>query len=103
MPLEDWIQHCKVTQFLYDWQTLIAGVLAGVLALLVAWRTIRATIRSANREIAASRAQTAIAQKQIETTLRLEPLRAAREGFAFHAMPLEGGPTPEPFFPAGLK
>lgn len=64
------------------WQTLIAGSLA----LVAAWLTIRDTNRSADREIKASQAQTAVAQRQIETTIRLERLRAAREGFAFHAM-----------------
>jgi hypothetical protein len=57
------------------WQTLVAGILAVV----AAWRTIRATVESANREIEASQAQTAIAQKQIETTVRLEQDRAASE------------------------
>jgi hypothetical protein len=33
----------------------------------------------------ASQAKTAVAQKQIETTLRLERRRAARESFTFHA------------------
>ena len=28
MPIEDWIQHSKAAQFLYDWQTLAAGILA---------------------------------------------------------------------------
>jgi hypothetical protein len=28
MAMEDWIQHSTVARFLYDWQTLIAGVLA---------------------------------------------------------------------------
>ena len=81
MPLEDWIQHSKVTQFLYDWQTLAAGILA----VFAAVGTIWATIRSAGREIAASQAQTAVAQKQIETTLRLDKRRAASESYAFHA------------------
>jgi hypothetical protein len=75
MPLEDWIQHCKVAQFLYDWQTVIAGVLA----LVAAWLTIRATKRSAEREIEASHAQTAVAQKQIETTVSLERERVSSE------------------------
>jgi hypothetical protein len=75
MPLENWIQHCKVAQFLYDWQTLIAGILA----VLAAVGTIRATISSANREIEASQAQTAVAQKQIETTVRLERERVSSE------------------------
>jgi hypothetical protein len=57
------------------WQTLIAGALA----VLAAWRTIRATVESANREVEASQAQTAVAQKQIETTVRLEQERVASE------------------------
>ena len=75
MPLEHWIQHCTVARVLYDWQTLIAGVLA----LLAALWTIRETVRSADREIAAS-------QKQMDPTVRLEQRRAASEGYAFHAM-----------------
>ena len=82
MPLEDWIQRSKVNQFLYDWQTLIAGILA----IFAAAGTIWAAIRSAGREIRASQAQTAVAQKQIETTVRLERRRAASEALAFHAM-----------------
>ena len=82
MPSEDWIQHWKVAQFLYDWQTLIAGVLA----VLAAWRTIRATTQSADREVKASQDQTAVARKEIETTVRLERQRLAREGYAFCAM-----------------
>jgi hypothetical protein len=61
MPLEDWIQHCKVAQFFYDWQTIIAGALA----LLAAGLTVRATKRSTDGEIEAS-------QARIETTVRLE-------------------------------
>jgi hypothetical protein len=57
------------------WQTLFAGVLA----VLAAWRTIRATVESADREVKASQAQTAVAQKQIETTVRLEQERVASE------------------------
>jgi hypothetical protein len=57
------------------WQTLIAGVLA----VLAAWRTIRATVDSANREVTASQEQTAVAQRQIETTVRLEQERVASE------------------------
>jgi hypothetical protein len=69
------IHRWNLPQFLYNWQTLIAGVLA----VLAAWRTIRATVESANREVAASQAQTAVAQKQIETTVRLEQERVASE------------------------
>jgi hypothetical protein len=82
MPLESWIQHSRVDQFLYDWQTFIAGVLA----VLAAVGTIWATISSANREIAASQAQTAVAQKQIDTTLRLERERVLNEDRAFRGM-----------------
>jgi hypothetical protein len=64
------------------WQTLIAGGLA----VLAAWRTIRATTESADREVEAGQAQTAVAQQQIETTLRLDRGRVAREGYAFCAM-----------------
>jgi hypothetical protein len=71
-----------LAQFLYDWQTLIAGVLA----VLAAWRTIRATTKSADREVAASQAQTAVAQKQIETTIDLARKRDANEYDAFRAM-----------------
>jgi hypothetical protein len=81
MPSEDWIQHSIVARVLYDWQTLIAGLLA----VLAAWRTIRATTKSADREVAASQAQTAVAQKQIATTLRLDRQRVAREVYAFQA------------------
>jgi hypothetical protein len=82
MPSEEWLQHWRVAQFLYDWQTLIAGVLA----VLAAWRTIRATVESANREIKASQDQTAVAQKQIETTVRLAEKRDASEARAFRTM-----------------
>jgi hypothetical protein len=82
MPLENWVQHHAVAGFFYDWQTLIAGVFA----VLAAAGTIWATIKSASREIDASQAQTVVAQRQIETTLRLERIRAAREGYAFSAL-----------------
>ena len=75
--------HFTTWPDLFDhWQTLIAGFLA----VLAAVGTIWATIRSARREIDANQAQTAVAQAQIATTLRLERLCAAREGLAFHAM-----------------
>jgi hypothetical protein len=68
------------------WQTLLAGALA----LLAGLGTVWATIRSANRqiaaarldadeEIAASRAQTVAAEWQTATTIRLERLRAQNE------------------------
>jgi hypothetical protein len=76
------IHRWNLPQFLYNWQTLIAGLLA----VGAAWRTIRATTESADREVEASKAQTAVAQQQIETTVRLEDLRKAREALAFLAM-----------------
>jgi hypothetical protein len=82
MPIEGWVQHSRVDQFLYDWQTLIAGVLA----VLAAVGTIWATIKSANREIKASQDQTAVAQKQIETTVHLAQTRDANEYDAFRAL-----------------
>jgi hypothetical protein len=67
---------------LYYYQTLVAGILA----VLAAGGTVWATIQSANREIAASQAQTKVAQEQIATTLRLERQHVAREIYAFRAM-----------------
>jgi hypothetical protein len=61
------------------WQTLIAGGLA----VLAAWRTIRATTQSADREVDASQKQTAVAQKQIETTVQLERQTERAEVVAF--------------------
>jgi hypothetical protein len=69
----DWVDH---------WQTIIAGGLA----LLAAWLTIRETKRSAGREIEASQAQTAVAQKEIDRTVRLEQERVLNEDRAFRAM-----------------
>ncbi|HTR13890.1 MAG TPA: hypothetical protein VMI72_11700 [Roseiarcus sp.] len=68
---------------LFDhWQTLAAGVLAVLAAIL----TILQTRSSAKREIAASKEQTDVARQQVETTLRLEQRRIAREGYAFSAL-----------------
>jgi hypothetical protein len=93
MPLEDWIQHCKVAQFLYDWQTLIAGLLAlGAAAWTIhatrstAKDQIKASGEDAKKVIDATREQTSVAQKQIDTTLRLEQERVASEANAFRAM-----------------
>ena len=72
------IHRWNLPQFLYNWQTLIAGILA----VLAAWRTIRATVELANREVEASQAQTAVAKQQIETTVRLERERERRQADA---------------------
>ncbi len=69
-------------QFVDHWQILITGVLALVAGLGTIW----ATIASVRREIAANQAQTKVAQDQLETTLRLERRRVARESYAFFAM-----------------
>jgi hypothetical protein len=104
MPLEDWIQHCKVARFLYDWQTIFAGFLALAAAVVtvvetrrIANRQIAASAEEADRQIAASReeadrviaaarAQTEATFKQTETTVRLEQDRVASEATAFAAM-----------------
>ncbi len=62
MPMEVWIGHSRVDQFLYDWQTLIAGVLA----VLAALGTIGVTIRSADREIEAAQKSERKADEQRE-------------------------------------
>jgi hypothetical protein len=61
--------------WVYDWQTLIAGIFA----LAAGTGTVFATIWSANREIAAAKTQTA-------TMREIESLRVAREGYAFYVM-----------------
>ena len=104
MPIEDWIQHCVVTRFLYDWQALGAGFLAAMAAIGTIWvtrstanqqitaareqtdREIAANREQADREIAASREQTSVAQEQIATTIHLERLRDVHEDHAFYAM-----------------
>jgi hypothetical protein len=71
MPLENWIQHSRVDQFLYDWQT----GLAGAAALLAAFIAVGVT----RRQIVATREQTAL-------TEHLEKDRRAREASAFYAL-----------------
>ena len=79
MPLESWIQHSRVDQFLYDWQTVIAGVLA----LIAAFGTIWVTRHIAKKQIDASRKEAdrviAATREQTETTVRLEQERVSRE------------------------
>ncbi len=69
-------------KLVYYWQTLIAGFLA----VLAAGGTIWVAIKSADKEIAASRQQTDMAQKQIATALRLDRLRVASEDYALSAL-----------------
>jgi hypothetical protein len=75
------------------WQTIIAGLLAfaagfgTVLATIaVARRQITDAREDADRVIAASQAQTAVAQKQIETTIYFARMREAAESMAFVTM-----------------
>jgi hypothetical protein len=91
MSIEGWIQRWKLAQVFYNWQTLIAGVLAFaagfgtvVATMIIARRQIDAARVEADREIAASKEQTAVAEKQIETTVRLERERVASEIEAIH-------------------
>ncbi len=100
MPLEVWIQHSRVDQFLYDWQTVIAGVLAfaagvgTVVAAIWAIGATRSTAKKqidaahaeADRVIAATRDQTKVTAEQTATTFRLEQERIASEARAFRAM-----------------
>ena len=69
-------------QLVDHWQTLLTGVFA----LAAGGLTIWATIKSANRQIAAAQGQTKAAQHQTAVTRELERRRIAREGYAFHAM-----------------
>jgi hypothetical protein len=93
MPMEDWIQHSTVARFLYDWQTVIAGVLALLAAfgtivatMIIARRQIAASREEADRVIDATRAQTSVTAAQTETTVRLQRMRDAGEARAFRAM-----------------
>src|ERR1700729_3621978 len=93
MPLESWIQHSRVNEFLYDWQTVIAGVLALVAAfgtvlgtMIIANRQIAASREEADRVIAATREQTEATVKQTEATVSLEQLRDSNEALSFLAM-----------------
>jgi hypothetical protein len=77
MPLEGWVQHSRVDQFLYDWQTLIAGVLAFVAGfgtvvatMIIARSQIKASQEQADRMVAAAREQTTVAQRQVEASQR---------------------------------
>jgi hypothetical protein len=72
--------------WLYDWQTLIAGLIAGVLALLAAGATVWSTIKSADRQIKAAQGQIKAARDQTAVLRDIEDRRLASEGFAFHSM-----------------
>jgi hypothetical protein len=69
MPLESWIQHSRVNEFLYDWQTVIAGFVALVAALITVWVTLRVERRASRRELDALR-------KSLAVELRLQIVSA---------------------------
>jgi hypothetical protein len=79
---------------LFDhWQTIWAAGFAVLAAIGTIWATrstasrqITAAREQADRMVAAARAQTAVAQKQIETTIDLARMRDAGEASAFHVM-----------------
>ena len=82
-----------MARFLYDWQTLAAGLFA----LLAAVGTIRETRSTARKQIdasgedarkviAATHDLTEATFKQSEATIHLEQQRKASEALAFHAM-----------------
>ena len=65
MPSEDWIQHCKVAQFLYDWQTGLAGLIALTAALIGLSVTYGLETRKERRDLIVIRASLAIEMRQI--------------------------------------
>jgi hypothetical protein len=69
MPLESWIQHSKVNEFLYDWQTLVAGLIALFAAIITVWATLRVERGKADREVDALR-------KSLAVEFRLQIARA---------------------------
>ena len=81
--IEGWIQRWKLAQVFYNWQTLIAGVLAllagfGTVAatMIIARRQIAASREGADRVIAATRAQTEATEQNAVVDWR------SGEGFA---------------------
>jgi hypothetical protein len=93
-----------LSDFFDHWQTLIGGglaFLAGagtvVATMIIAYfqiaaarvtasDQIKASREDADRMVAEAQGQTAVAQKEIETALRLEELRVTRDRFAFQAL-----------------
>jgi hypothetical protein len=69
-------------QYIDHWQTLIAGLLARAAGVGAVW----ATIKSANREVAAAQEQTKAAQRQTAVVREIERHRIAREQYAFYVM-----------------
>jgi hypothetical protein len=93
MPLEDWVRHSRHDMFLYDWQTLIAGVLAllaGIGTVAAAIGAIWVTRSTAKKQIDAAREEAdrviAATRDQTETTVDLARMRDAGEASAFRVM-----------------
>jgi type II secretory pathway pseudopilin PulG len=68
-----------VCQFLFEWQTLTAGILALIAAGITVW----ATDKAAKRQVKAAQEQTRVTQEQIDVMKRMECQRIARESHAF--------------------
>ena len=75
MPLENWIQHSRVNQFLYDWQTVIAGVFA----LVAAGLAVRAARQRERREVEAIRLSLAVEIRRL-----VDILCQTHHGFGEH-------------------
>ena len=82
-----------ICTFFYDWQTLIAGIMALIAGFGTIWvtrdaakKTIKAANDTADREIAAAQEQIKVAQRQIDTSLDMERRRTMQEGRAFLEM-----------------
>ena len=97
MPLENWVQHSRVDQFLYDWQTLLGGLLAFaagfgtvVATMIIAYFQIKTARVTASEQIKASREQADkmvdAAQDQISQTYLLATRRRDAEAEAFRSM-----------------
>jgi hypothetical protein len=87
------IHRWNLAQFLYNWQTLAAGLFALLAAVGTIWATrstasrqIKAARKEADRVIAATRAQTEVTAKQTETTVRLAQKRDEDEYGAFRIL-----------------
>ena len=104
MPLEVWIQHSRVNQFLYDWQTIIAGFVA-LLAALIAVGGSEWRARTAVRAMLASEARLYVEHliKVREVLKRAEPsfLNGAKRQHDLRGLAVLYPPTVYPAAAAG--
>ena len=77
MPLESRIQHSRVNEFVYDWQTAIAGIpalaagtLTVVVTMIIARRQIDGSRAEADRANTATRAQTEVTRERCASLCR---------------------------------